>query len=184
METISELYKDLSSVLLTREQIGDAVVKLGRRITADYRNKEPILVCILKGAAMFFSDLIREIDLPLRTEYVILSSYQDGVSSTGRVRIVKDMDYNIENRDIIIVEDIIDTGLTLSTFKRTLEIRKAASIRIATFLDKPYHRQADLSADYTCFQIPDAFVVGYGLDYAEKYRNLSVVGVLDPKIYT
>jgi len=179
----STMYDDLSEILYTEEQIREAVTDMGRRIAEDYRGKEPVMVCILKGASMFFCDLIRAIGLPLKTEYVILSSYQNGVTSTGRVKISKDLDENVEGKDVLIVEDIVDTGLTLDTFKKTLEVRKAASVKIVTFLNKPQHRTADLFADYVCFDIPDAFVVGYGLDYAEKYRNLPVVGILDPKIY-
>lgn len=184
MDSQSELYKDLKSIILTKDEIRAAVEKMGRVLTEDYRGKEPVFVCILKGAAMFFSDLIREIDLPILTEYVVLSSYQDGTSSSGRVKIIKDLDRSVEGRDVVVVEDIIDTGLTLSTLRQTLEIRGAASVKLVTLLDKPHHRKVDLSADYFCFTIPDAFVVGYGLDYAEKYRNLPDVGELHPRIYT
>lgn len=183
MTTDANIYQDLTRVILTKEEIAQAVQQMGKQIEKDYQGKAPLMVCILKGASIFFGDLIRTIDLPLRTEYMVLSSYQDGTSSTGRVKILKDLDSNVEGEDVIIVEDIIDTGLTLSTLKATLEVRKAASVKIVTLLDKPHHRQADLKVDYSCFDCPDAFVVGYGLDYAERYRNLPDIGELHPKIY-
>ena len=156
----------------------------GRQITEDYEDsKELIMVCILKGACVFFTDLIREVDLPLSIEFMSGSSYGSGTSSTGVVKIVKDLDRNIEDRDVLIVEDIVDSGRTLSYLVSLLNQRHPRSIRIATLLDKPARRVTDLKVAYSCFDIPDAFVVGYGLDYNEKYRNLPDIGVLDPKIY-
>lgn len=184
MEKSAALYNDLTQIILTKEQIAQAVVQMGETLTRDYCGKAPVMICILKGGAMFFCDLIREIGLPLRTEYMILSSYQDAAVSSGRVKIIKDLDTNVAGEDVIIVEDIIDTGLTLQTLKATLQVRRAASVKIVTLLDKPHHRKVDLKADYFCFTIPDAFVVGYGLDYAEKYRNLPDIGELHPRIYT
>jgi len=184
MNTDAKIYQDLASVLVTREEIQAAVKKLGEQITKDYAGKEPMLVGILKGCMLFFSDLVREIDLPLTTEFMAISSYGSATKSSGEVRIIKDLDKAITGRDVLIVEDIVDSGLTLSFLKKTLEGRGAASIRIATLLDKPARRKVDLKSDYYCFIIPDEFVVGYGLDYDEKYRNLPDIGVLHPRIYT
>jgi len=183
MSQDGKMRDDLQCVLYTSEQIQEAVASMGERITKDYAGKSPVMICILKGASLFFCDLIRHIDLPVRCEFVILSSYQDGVSTTGRVRIVQDTDCDVTGKDVLIVEDIVDTGFTLHTFSKMLAIRNAASIKIVTLLDKPHRRKVDLKSDYVCFEVPDAFVVGYGLDYADKYRNLPMVGVLDPKIY-
>ena len=184
MEANAKLYQDLERVLLTRDQIHEAVVKLGRQITADYAGRPPIMICILKGAAMFFTDLLREIDLPVTTEFMAISSYGSSTKSSGVVRILKDLDRDIAGRDVIVVEDIVDSGLTLSYLKGVLETRKAASVSIVTLLDKPARRKVSLEVQYSCFNIPDAFVVGYGLDYDEKYRNLPDIGVLHPRIYT
>lgn len=184
MESARELYKDLESIMYTKEQLREAVEKLGRRITEDYRGRKPVFICILKGASMFFCDLIREVDLPLETEFMVVSSYGASTVSSGEVRLVKDLDRSIHGRDVIIVEDIVDTGMTLNFLKKTLITRGAASLRIATLLDKPARRVAPLTVDYSCFEIPDAFVVGYGLDYDEVYRNLPEVGVLSPEVYS
>ena len=184
MNTDAKIYQDLASILVTREQIQAAVKTLGEKITQDYAGKEPMLVGILKGCMLFFSDLVREIDLPLTTEFMDISSYGSATKSSGEVRILKDLDKAITGRDVLIVEDIVDSGLTLSYLKKTLEGRGAASIKIATLLDKPARRKVDLKTDYYCFTIPDEFVVGYGLDYDEKYRNLPDIGVLHPRIYT
>ena len=176
-------YRDLESVLYTSEQIQKAVAELGARISHDYKGKTPVLVCILKGASVFLSDLIREIDLPLELEFMATSSYGASTQSSGEVRLVKDLDRSILGRDVLLVEDIVDTGMTLNYLKRVLSERGAASLRIVTLLDKPSRRVAPLTVDYACFEIPDAFVVGYGLDYNEKYRNLPLVGILSPKMY-
>ena len=184
MDTNAKLYQDLERVLITREEIHEAVKKLGQQITKDYAGKEPLMVCILKGAVMFYNDLIREIDLPITMEFMAISSYGNSTKTSGVVNIRKDMDVDITGRDIIIVEDIVDSGMTLSYLKKVLETRNAASISIATLLNKPARRRVDLDVESYCFNIPDAFVVGYGLDYAEKYRNLPDIGVLHPRIYT
>ena len=183
MEQDAKIYQDLSKVLVTREEIHEAVKKLGQQITADYQGKEPMLVGILKGAVVFYSDLIREIDLPLKTDFMVVSSYGRSTETTGVVKIIKDLSVNITGSDVLIVEDIVDSGITLSYLKNMLKDRGAASIKIATLLDKPARRRVDLKADYSCFEIPDEFVVGYGLDYAEKYRNLPYIGILKPRIY-
>ena len=184
MNTNASLYADLEKILVTREEIAQAVKKLGQQLTRDFAGKEPVLICILKGASVFFTDLIREIDLPLTTEFMSISSYGSSTKSSGVVRILKDLDRDISGKDVIVVEDIVDSGMTLHYLKDVLKTRNAASVFIATLLDKPARRRVDLTVDYACFNIPDSFVVGYGLDYDEKYRNLPDIGVLDPRIYT
>ncbi len=183
MENQRMLYNDLESILYTKQQLAEAVAKLGERITHDYQGKKPVMICILKGASVFFCDLIRQIDLPLEMDFMVVSSYGASTKSSGEVRLVKDLDRSVLGRDVIIVEDIVDSGMTLNFLKRTLTSRGAASLRIATLLDKPARRRVPLTEDYSCFDIPDAFVVGYGLDYDEVYRNLPDIGVLSPRIY-
>ena len=184
MNQDSPLYQELSSVLYTEEQLHEAVVEMGRRITQDYQGKSPLMVCILKGASLFFTDLIRQIDLPLTIEFMAISSYGASTVSSGEVRMIKDLDRPITGRDLLIVEDIVDSGMTLSYLTRLLNSRGANSLKLVALLDKPSRRTVPLTVDYSCFQIPDAFVVGYGLDYDEKDRNLPLVGVLDPKVYS
>lgn len=184
MDRNSELYKDLDKVLITRDEIREKVHELGERITRDYAGKKPVLVCILKGASVFFADLIREIDLPLTLDFMAISSYGSATKSSGVVRILKDLDNDILGKDVIIVEDIVDTGITLSYLIKILMQRGARSLRIAALLDKSARRKVEgLKVDYMCFDIPDAFVVGYGLDYDQTYRNLPDIGVLSPRIY-
>ena len=183
MDTTARIYQDLDRILVTREEIARSVKELGRRITEDYQGKDLMMVCILKGASVFFTDLIREVDLPVTVGFMSVSSYGRGTSSTGVVRIMKDLDQNIEGKDVLIVEDIVDSGKTLHFLLQVLSQRHPASLAIATLLDKPSRRVVDLTAKYYCFNIPDAFVVGYGLDYSEKYRNLPDIGVLKPSIY-
>jgi len=161
------------------------VQALGKRIAADYEGKEPVLVCVLKGASVFFADLAREIDLPLSMDFMAISSYGSATKSSGVVRVIKDLDQPILGRDVILVEDIVDSGITISYVIGMLRHRGAASLRVAALLDKPARRQVkDLKVDYVCFDIPDAFVVGYGLDYDQKYRNLPDIGILSPEIYS
>ncbi len=176
------MFQDLSEILISEEQIKHTVQSLGERITQDYQGKNPLMICILKGSTVFFTDLIRDISLPLDIDFMAISSYGSNTVS-GEVRLVKDLDTSIEGRNVLIVEDIVDSGKTLAYLKRILNNRGAASIRIITLLDKPSRRVVPLSVDYTGFEIPDAFVVGYGLDFNEKYRNLPVIGVLDEKVY-
>ena len=142
------------------------------------------MLCILKGSVLFFSDIVRNMKIKLEIDFMAISSYGSSTKSSGVVRILKDLDRDVGGKDVLVVEDIVDTGLTLSYLKGVLERRNAASISIVTLLDKPARRKAPLEVQYSCFNIPDAFVVGYGLDYDEKYRNLPDIGVLDPKIYT
>ncbi len=183
MDTNAALYQDLEKILVTREDIAKAVKTLGEELTEHVRGKSPIFVCILKGASVFFTDLIREVDLPLTTDFMVVSSYGSSTKTTGVVKIVKDLDKPVVGRDVVLVEDIVDSGMTLSYLKRVFANREAASVSIVTLLDKPARRRVDLTVDYSCFNIPDAFVVGYGLDFDEKYRNLPDIGVLHPKIY-
>lgn len=183
MNSQAAIYKDLDRILVTKEEIAASVKALGEKLTADYAGTEPVLLGILKGAIVFYSDLMREIDLPVSCEFMAVSSYGSATKSTGVVQIRKDLDHDITGKHIIIVEDIVDSGVTLNYLKGHLTNRGAASIRIATLLDKPARRRVDLKPDYTCFEIPDSFVVGYGLDYGEKYRNLPDIGVLAPRIY-
>ncbi len=183
MEKKWKLYEDLDSILYSKEQIEEAVAALGERITRDYAGKKPVMVCVLKGASIFFSDLIRHIDLPLEIDFIVASSYGNGTETTGELVLKKDLDRSVNGRDVIIVEDIVDSGVTLSSLKKWLDCKRIASLRICSLLDKPARRRVPLTVDYSCFEIPDQFVVGYGLDYAERYRNLPDIGVLAPRIY-
>ena len=183
MDSTAVLYQDLDRILVTREEIAKAVRELGEKLTEKFRGENPVFVCILKGASVFFTDLIREIDAPLTTDFMVVSSYGSSTKSTGVVKIVKDLDKPVMGKHVVIVEDIVDSGMTLSYLKKVFSNRDAASVSIVTLLDKPARRRVDLTVDYSCFNIPDAFVVGYGLDYDEKYRNLPDIGVLHPKIY-
>lgn len=184
MQESSSLYRDLTRVLISRQELQEAVAKLGKIISEDYKDKELVCVCILKGAVVFFTDLLRQIDLPMTVDFMAISSYGSSTKTSGVVRIIKDLDHDVLGKDVLVVEDIVDSGLTLSYIKQTLDQRGARSVRLATLLDKPMRRKIELSVDYSCFLIPNEFVVGYGLDYAEKYRNLPEIGVLDPSIYT
>ena len=174
---------DLKEIMLTTEQIGDRIKELGSQISRDYQNSPPVLVGILKGALPFLADLMRSITIPIVYDLMAVSSYGASTKSTGTVRIVKDLDLEIENRDVIIVEDIVDTGLTLQYLVEILRSRQPKSLKVCTLLDKPSRRQTEIHPDYNGFEIPDVFVVGFGLDYAEKYRNLSYIGVLKEEIY-
>ena len=175
--------QDIERILLTRDEIEAKVSEIGRRITEDFRDKDPIFVGVLKGCFIFMADLMRHVDIKCSMDFMAVSSYS-GTSSTGAVKINKDLSQDIEGRHVIIVEDILDSGVTLSYLKRYLMGRKPASINIVTLLDKPARRKADVFADYSCFEVPDAFVVGYGLDYNEHYRNLPYIGVLRPEVYS
>lgn len=180
------MYKDLERVLISEEQIQTRVREMGRQITKDYEGEELVVVCILKGSTIFFSDLVRQMQLDTVFDFMIVKSYGGGTESSGNVRFVKDLDESITDKNVLIVEDIIDSGLTLTFLRNNLITRGAKSLRICTLLDKPERRKpgADITVDYCGFQIPNEFVVGYGLDYDEKYRNLPMIGVLKPEIYT
>lgn len=183
MNTSTSLYADLDHILINQEEIQRAVKKLGEEISKDYQGKALVFICILKGAAIFFSDLMRCVDLPLTTDFMAISSYGNSTKTSGVVRILKDLDHDVLNKDVLVIEDIVDSGLTLSYIKKVLMERGASSVRLATLLDKPSRRRTELVVDYSCFEIPNEFVVGYGLDYQEKYRNLPLIGVLHPRIY-
>jgi hypoxanthine phosphoribosyltransferase len=173
----------LAEVLIPSEEIQRRVQELGKQIAQDYADKQPILVGVLKGAAVFMVDLMRAMDIPLALDFMAVSSYGISTRTSGIVRILKDLDSDITGRHVLIVEDIIDTGLTLQYITELLWARHPASLRICTLLDKPANRQIDIHLDYVGFVIPNRFVVGYGLDYGEIYRNLPFIGVLKPEIY-
>jgi len=175
--------KDIKCVLISEEEIEKHVAEIGRQISRDFEGKDPIFVGVLKGCFIFMADLMRHVSINCSMDFMSVSSYS-GTTSTGAVKITKDLNENIEGRHIIIVEDILDSGVTLNYLNNYLLVRKPASISIATLMDKPARRKAEVYADYSCFEIPDAFVVGYGLDYNEKYRNLPYIGVLKPEIYS
>ena len=183
MDEKMKLYQDLEYIMLTSDEIAEGVKKLGEQLTQDYQDKDPLFICILRGSIVFFADLIRHVDLPLQIDSMAVSSYGSGTETSGMIKMEKDLRESIKDRHVIIVEDIVDTGRTLSYLKGDLASRGAASVKLVTLLDKPSRRQINIEADYACFTIPDAFVVGYGLDYDEKYRNLPDIGVLHPRIY-
>ena len=175
--------RDIERILISEEEIQNKVSEMGKKISDDFRDKDPLFVGVLKGCFIFMADLMRYVDIRCSMDFMAVSSYS-GTSSTGAVKINKDLSEDIEGRHVIIVEDILDSGVTLSYLKQYLMVRRPASISIATLMDKPARRKADIYADYSCFEIPDAFVVGYGLDYNERYRNLPYIGVLKPEIYS
>jgi hypoxanthine phosphoribosyltransferase len=177
------MHPDIQEILFTESEIGQKVAELGRRLSEEYQEQDLVCVCILKGAIPFMADLIRKIALPLEIDTMAVSSYGNSSQSSGVVRIIKDLEASIENRHILVVEDIVDTGLTLNYLIGLLKGRNAASVKMVTLLDKPDRRQVELKPDYCGFQIPDVFVVGYGLDHAQKYRNLPYIGVLQQKVY-
>ena len=175
--------RDIERILISEEEIQKKVAEMGRKISEDFRDKDPLFVGVLKGCFIFMADLMRYVDIRCSMDFMAVSSYS-GTSSTGAVKINKDLSEDIEGRHVIIVEDILDSGVTLNYLKNFLMVRNPASISIATLMDKPARRKADVYADYSCFEIPDAFVVGYGLDYNERYRNLPYIGVLKSEIYS
>ena len=177
------MHEHVESILYSEEQLRQRVKELGAQITADYAGKEPVLASVLRGSYIFMADLTRAIDLPVTVDFMAVSSYGAGTKSSGQVEIKKDLSDSIEGRDLIIVEDILDTGNTLSKLVAELKSRNPASLKLCVLLDKPERRVRPLEADYVGFTIPDAFVVGYGLDYDEKYRNLPYVGILKPSVY-
>lgn len=174
---------EIDRVLVSNERIQARLDELAERINQDYAGKELLLVCILKGAVTVFADVLRRITIPCQIDFMAISSYGSSTKSSGVVRILKDLDHGIEGKDVLIVEDIVDSGMSMHYLLDTLKTRKPASVRLLTLLDKPDRRRVELQADYIGFTIPDEFVIGYGLDYAEKYRNLPDVCVLSPKVY-
>ena len=177
------MHKDVEKILLSEEEIAVICKNLGNKITKDYEGKDLLVVGILKGSIVFFADVIRNIDLDINLDFMVVSSYGAGATTSGMVQILKDISVDIEGKNLLIVEDIVDTGVTLYNVKNVLLERGAASVKICTFLDKPSRRTADITADYIGAVVPDEFVVGYGLDYAEKYRNLPYLGVLKRQVY-
>ncbi|CAG7649945.1 Hypoxanthine-guanine phosphoribosyltransferase [Paenibacillus solanacearum] len=178
------MQNDVQETLYSEQQIQDKVKEMGAAISRDFEGRNPLVICVLKGAFIFMGDLVKQINVPLEIDFMAVSSYGASTKSSGVVKIIKDLDISVEGRHVLIVEDIIDSGLTLSYLIDVLERRNAQSITIAALFDKPGRRTVDLDADYKGFVIPDAFVVGYGLDYAEKYRNLPYVGILKPEVYS
>lgn len=174
---------DIEHIFFSEETLQQRVKDLGEQITRDYMGSEPVFVGVLKGSFVFMADLMRNIDINCLIDFMAVSSYGSGTTTTGAVKITKDLSRDIHGRDVIIVEDILDSGVTLSYLKNYLAVREPASIKICTLLDKPARRKADITPDYVGFECPDAFIVGYGLDFAEKYRNLPYIGVLKPEIY-
>ena len=188
IEWLKETYmleQDIERVVISREEIKAACEKLGKQLTEDYQGKDVLVVGILRGAALFMMDIIREMDCYLEMDFMDVSSYHGGTSSSGEVKIIKDLDSRVEGRHILIVEDIIDTGRTLRYIIDLLKYRKAASVKVCALTDKPEGRVVkDVKADYVGIEVPNEFLVGYGLDYEQKYRNLPYIGVLKPEIYT
>lgn len=173
----------VQKVLISQQQLKERVAEMGQRISREYETKNLMLVSILKGSVVYMADLMRAITIPCTIDFMVVSSYGGASQTSGLVKIIKDLDQDLTGRDVLIVEDILDTGLTLSSLVPMLRLRHPASIRIAALLDKPTRRKADIQADYLGFQVPDEFVVGYGLDYDERYRNLPYIGVLEPRVY-
>ncbi|WP_026883613.1 hypoxanthine phosphoribosyltransferase [Clostridium akagii] len=175
--------EDIKEVILTQKQIIEKTKEIGKQISIDYKGKELVLVGILKGSVMFLADLMKEIDIPCTMDFMAVSSYGSATESTGVVKILKDLDSSIKGENVLIVEDIIDTGVTLSYLKNYLKSRNPSSIEIVSLLNKPSRRKADVMPKYVGFDVPDYFLVGYGLDYDEKYRNLPFIGSLKEEIY-
>ena len=173
----------IESILYSTEEIEEAVSQIGKEISRDFADKDPIFVGVLKGCFIFMADLMRHVDISCSMDFMAVSSYS-GTNSTGAVKINKDLSQDIGGRHVILVEDILDSGVTLNYLKNYLMVRKPAGISIVTLMDKPARRKAPVYADYSCFEVPDAFVVGYGLDYNERYRNLPYIGILKPEIYS
>ena len=176
--------QDIEQVLISEEEIQQKLKELGAIITEDYKGTLPLAVGVLKGAMPFMADLLKRVETYLEMDFMAVSSYGNSTTSSGEVKILKDLDTSVEGRDILIVEDIIDSGLTLSYLVDLFKYRKAKSVKIVTLLDKPSGRKVDIEANYVGFQVPNAFVVGYGLDYKEQYRNLPYIGVLKPSVYS
>ncbi len=178
------MQKDIEKVLFSVSDLEKRISELGEVITRDYEGKELIVVGILKGSNIFTSDLVRKINIPLKIDFMVVSSYGNTTESTGVVRILKDLENSVENKHLLIVEDIVDSGLTLKYLKEMLLTRNPAGIKICTLLDKPARRKEIVHVDYLGFEVPDEFIVGYGIDYAEMYRNLPYVGVLKKEVYS
>ena len=177
------MINDLASVMFDEQALATKNAELGKLITQEYKGKEVIVVGILKGSVVFFSDLIRQIDMPIQIDFMVASSYGNGTESSGKVNIKKDLSVDIKGKHVLLVEDIIDSGITMRCLMAELQKRQPASLKLCALLSKPSRRQADVKIDFCGYDIPDEFVVGYGLDFAEKYRNMKVIGVLKPEVY-
>ena len=177
------MHSDVKEVLFSAEELGKRVRELGKQITGEYQGKELLVIGVLKGANVFLADLIRHIELHLEIDFIAAASYGSSTESSGVVRLLKDLDYPIENRHVLLVEDLIDTGLTLHYLAENLKARQPASFQICTLLDKPERRKVSMEVDYKGFDIPDEFIVGYGIDFNQKYRNLSYIATLKPEVY-
>ncbi|WP_039944573.1 hypoxanthine phosphoribosyltransferase [Thermicanus aegyptius] len=180
---MSGIFEDIKEILIPEEAIDKRIRELGEILSEEYRDKNPLVIAILKGAAPFMSDLTKRMDVYLEMDYMVVSSYGLSTRSSGVVKIIKDLDYDISGRHLLIVEDVIDSGLTLNYIVDLLKRRNPRSLKVVTLLDKPKRRHVDLKPDYIGFEVPDEFVVGYGLDYAEQYRNLPFIGILKPEVY-
>lgn len=178
------MQSDILNILFTEDQIQRKVNELGETLSRDFEDRNPLVICVLKGAFVFMADLVKRMTIPLEIDFMAVSSYGPSTKSSGVVKIVKDLDVSVEGRNVLVVEDIIDSGLTLSYLIDVLERRNALSVSIVTLFDKPSGRSVELEPDYKGFTLPDEFIVGYGLDFAEKYRNLPYIGVLKPELYT
>ena len=178
-----DLHGDIKRILLSEEEIAGRVAELGKQISADYEGKNLLMISVLKGSVVFMADLMRALSVPASIDFMAVSSYGSGTKSSGVVKILKDIDIELAGKDLLIVEDILDSGMTLAYLRELLEGRNPASIRIATLLDKPSRRKADVKPDYCGFEVPDEFLIGYGLDYDEQYRNIPYIGILKPEIY-
>lgn len=174
---------DIQSVLFSEEKLAEIVQSIGKRISEDYKDKNLLMVSVLKGSVVFMADLMRAITIPCSIDFMSVSSYGSGTKTSGVVKIIKDLDINLEGYDLLVVEDILDSGLTLHYILELLQSRSPRSVKVCTLFDKPDRRTADIKADYVGTVVPDEFIVGYGLDYAEKYRNLPFVGILKPEVY-
>lgn len=177
------MMQDIKAVFYSEQQLHDKITEIGKQISEDYKDKNLMLVSVLKGSVVFMADLMRAITIPCEIDFMSVSSYGNKTDSNGTVRILKDLDRDIAGYDLLIVEDILDSGMTLSYIKEILLARKPHSIRVCTLLDKPERRKSAIYADYSGFEVPNEFVVGYGLDFAQKYRNLPFIGVLKEEVY-
>lgn len=177
------MHGDVKEILFSADELNKRVMELGKQITRDYQGRELLVIGVLKGANVFLGDLIRHIELPLEIDFIAAASYGNSTESSGVVRLLKDLDYPIENRHVLLIEDLIDTGLTLNYLADNLKARQPASFKICTLLDKPERRKVAIEVDYKGFDIPDEFIVGYGIDYSQKYRNLPYVATLKPEVY-
>lgn len=180
---MTQMREDILQVLYTEEQIQAKVRELGQQISRDYQGKTPLLVSVLKGSFVFMADLVRNIDIPCTIDFMAVSSYGSGTKTSGEVKIIKDLDQQLDGKDVIVVEDILDSGVTLSYLLEILKARGAKSLTLCTFLNKPERRKRPVQVKYSGYVVPDEFIVGYGLDYDEKYRNLPYLGILKPEVY-